>query len=250
MPPPSATLAIPASWYIKRQDATTADIPTCVTTCLSTANIGNCSSLTDLVCLCQSTVYTDSVGTCWEASCNATEIAIGQSYSAQACASLGVNTSSSAAPNPSSLTSATTSTASPVDTTSPPVIYEKTFTNVQAVSKYGLSQGNSSAFTNSRNQTSTFESDTYGRTSSNFGGTSQSQSLGVGIRGQRGFTNRMTVGELSEGEEWEMTTSKKDELPDSPITPVSALRMDQGESVVDLGSMAHLNGVRARDQAI
>ena len=117
-------------------------------------------------------------------------------------------------------------------------------------SKYGLSQGNSSAFTNSRNQTSTFESDTYGRTSSNFGGTSQSQSLGVGIRGQRGFTNRMTVGELSEGEEWEMTTSKKDELPDSPITPVSALRMDQGESVVDLGSMAHLNGVRARDQAI
>ena len=82
-------------------------------------------------------------------------------------------------------------------------------------------------------------------TSSNFGGTSQS--LGVGVRGPRGFTNRLTVGELGEGEEWEMTTKKDvgDELlPDSgPITPVSALRMDQGESIVDLGSMAHLNGV-------
>ena len=120
-------------------------------------------------------------------------------------------------------------------------------------SRFGLSHGqNSSAFTNSRNDTSTFASDNYGMTSSNFG--SNSQSLGVGInrvpvpRGPtKGFTNRLTEGDLEgEREEWEMSTKsgsgsgggKEEEgaLAESPTTPEGKY-----DSEIELRSTAQLN---------
>ncbi|WRT64706.1 uncharacterized protein IL334_001640 [Kwoniella shivajii] len=81
----------------------------------------------------------------------------------------------------------------------------------------------SSGFENSRNATSTFQSDNFGVTSSNYGGTTlanspQGQSFsgdgnGNGLTypattASRGFTNRLTLAEMNKSEEWELNDVK------------------------------------------
>ncbi|WWD07595.1 hypothetical protein V865_005696 [Kwoniella europaea PYCC6329] len=83
----------------------------------------------------------------------------------------------------------------------------------------------SSAFENSRNGASTFQSDNFGITSSNFGGNTtlnNTQSFGISPSGRPDsggatnsngkFTNRLTLGEMNnKSEEWELNDVKKEE---------------------------------------
>ncbi|GFZ47803.1 hypothetical protein JCM24511_05550 [Saitozyma sp. JCM 24511] len=123
----------------------------------------------------------------------------------------------------------------------------------------GSSRGaQSSAFTNSRNATTTFDS--FGVTSSNFGGASQNQSVSFGpvldreTRGvNRGFTNRLTLGDMGEAEEWEMEVKdgassvgadKKDvevNEEEGGVSPTASTSRMGNESEVELGgSTVHL----------
>ncbi|RXK40984.1 hypothetical protein M231_01832 [Tremella mesenterica] len=106
-------------------------------------------------------------------------------------------------------------------------------------------QTGSSAFTNSRNATSTFASDV-GIQSSTFGGQSQGQTVSFGAVGPhgtggrestgKGFTNRLTLGDMgTQEEEWEMEVKE-----DKSVEVESPTR---GESEIELeeGSTVHLN---------
>ena len=106
----------------------------------------------------------------------------------------------------------------------------------------GTASGNTSAFTNSRGGTSTFGgTDTFGSASQtvSFGAVAPYGQGGFGGREgvQRGFTNRLTLGELEqegEGEEWEMEIKEdKSVVLESPT---------RGDSEVEYGgSTVHLN---------
>ncbi|ORY30345.1 hypothetical protein BCR39DRAFT_529287 [Naematelia encephala] len=133
-------------WMLqRRQDAS--QVPTCVTTCMANGDTTGCTGVTDYACLCTSTTYETSVGTCWESSCNATEIAEGQAYSAAGCEAFGVTvlpsaatasvtasaTLSSSNASATSVIASATSALPLVDVTSAPIVSHQQFINIQAI---------------------------------------------------------------------------------------------------------------------
>ncbi|KAK4684264.1 hypothetical protein P7C73_g5925, partial [Tremellales sp. Uapishka_1] len=213
---------------------------------------------------------------CWESTCtSADDVATGEAYSAAGCAEYGVNvtTTSIASATATSLSTAT-STAAPntipqsvrnvsavmtsictvlfvialglgINNCRPRIRRERTMSQNQSwtgagstmnndTKDYKTSKFNRSTDYTSRAQTSTFASDNFGVTSSNFGG----QSVPF-PQTSRGFTNRLTVGNmnLNESQEWETEDKDGDKL-DSPVTPTSAMG---AESEIDLSSTTHLN---------
>ncbi|WVR04700.1 hypothetical protein IAU60_001711 [Kwoniella sp. DSM 27419] len=117
-------------------------------------------------------------------------------------------------------------------------------------SRFFKGMGSGSKFANNRNDMTQIQSDTFGVTSSNFGGTT---TLTGGPEREPGyrFTNRLTLGQLqarSRSEEWELsdvvTPIKEEGSVDhkSPTTPTTIGSMMGAE--VDLGeegSTIHLN---------
>ncbi|KAK8847473.1 hypothetical protein IAR55_005331 [Kwoniella newhampshirensis] len=320
------------SSYYKRQQSIT--VPVCVATCMASGDTTGCTGVTDFTCVCASGDYISSVASCWASQCNATEAAIGETYSQNACAHYGVPiagsnvtsvVNSTGTQAPISASSAASSTPLPTVFYGNPNVISPAFHRIQAImtsicsallalaivlgflacrAKYKREQrmtenrswtgvgstalsgetkskqsrffsrsGHSSAFSNSRNATTTFASDSYGVTSSSFGGSTTlagspnyaNQSFGPILSGNgkadRGdgatspngerFTNRTTtlggiLGKDDRSEEWEMETKKDhqsqygdEEL--SPTASTSKMGMSSEVELVDEGSTVHLN---------
>ncbi|WWD21564.1 hypothetical protein CI109_106050 [Kwoniella shandongensis] len=98
---------------LHRRQAAAAAAPACVTTCMATGDTTGCTGFTDYTCICASSTYINSVASCFASSCNASESALGQAYSQQACAYYGSPLSSS---NTTSSSTSATSTIAPVST--------------------------------------------------------------------------------------------------------------------------------------
>ncbi|KIR75452.1 hypothetical protein I310_00143 [Cryptococcus deuterogattii CA1014] len=103
-------------------------IPSCVAECMSDGNITGCSSSTDYSCLCTSAYYINSVGTCMDSSCTASERTAGEAYTEEACAYYGTPLTN----NTSSSTN-TSATASGTAVIADPVIYSRAYINIQAI---------------------------------------------------------------------------------------------------------------------
>ncbi|KJA23974.1 hypothetical protein HYPSUDRAFT_117173, partial [Hypholoma sublateritium FD-334 SS-4] len=60
----------------------------CANSCIADANLGSCTSATDLLCLCTSSAFISSTTTCIEAACTGSDLATALSVSQAICASV------------------------------------------------------------------------------------------------------------------------------------------------------------------
>ncbi|KAG2102848.1 uncharacterized protein F5147DRAFT_287195 [Suillus discolor] len=102
------------------QSATTtsdAAVPSGVTPCIlscssQAASAGNCSSFSDLTCVCTSTAFQDAAGACLQANCTTAEVAQAQALQQSECASIsGNSTTTTSGTSTSTSTSTNTSPA-------------------------------------------------------------------------------------------------------------------------------------------
>ncbi|TFY57793.1 hypothetical protein EVJ58_g6814 [Rhodofomes roseus] len=105
----SALATAQASYILRRQ------FPNCAESCLANANFGSCSSSDD-TCLCNSSVFVNSVTSCIQSSCTGSDLTTAESDAQQLCLAVGVTLSASSAAasstSPSSSASSAASSAS------------------------------------------------------------------------------------------------------------------------------------------